>query len=152
VKRLLLVPRALYGGVLDGVRVVRTVLARAGGGVRVDQAAQQEALRAVLADAAARRRVRPGGPARAVDGPCLAQVTRRIERAAELLAVIEAARRDEPRLAQVARRIGRAGGLVAVLEAARRDEPTVEVPGLARSVRDPGSRPREARGGLEIGR
>ena len=150
-KRLLLVPRALCGRVLDGVRAVRTALARAGSGVRVDQSAQQEALRAVLAEAAARRRVRPG-PARAVDEPRLAQVTRRIERAAELLAVIEAARRDEPRLAQVARRIGRAGGLVAVLEAARRDEPAVEVPGLARSVRDPGSRPREARGRLEIGR
>ena len=54
---------ALYGRALAAAAAVRAALARAGGcGVRVDKAAQAEALRACLADAAARKRAagRPG--------------------------------------------------------------------------------------------
>jgi hypothetical protein len=153
VKRRLWFPGALLGA----VSAVRAALARAGGRVRVDKAAQQEVLRALLADAA-RRRVR-AGLARAAGESRLAEVTRRIERAAELLAVIEAGRRDEPakdepRLARVACRIERAAGLLAVIEAARRDELAAEALGFARPLGGAGgARQREARrGGLEIGR
>ena len=49
--------RALYGGALAAAAAARAALARAGGcGVRVDKAAQAEALRACLAGAAARKR------------------------------------------------------------------------------------------------
>jgi hypothetical protein len=126
--------------VLGWVLGVRAALARLGGGVRVDRAAQEEALREVLAGAAARRRAgeRPGarrdGPDRLRGDPGSGPATRPGSSARAA---------GEPRLAEVGRRIGRAGGLLAVIEAARRDELT-GVPGFARR--------REARGGLEIGR
>lgn len=60
---------ALYGGALAGMAAARGALARAGGcGVRVDKAAQREALRACLAGAAARSRA-AGRPGRRRDDP-----------------------------------------------------------------------------------
>ena len=61
--------RALYGGALAAAAAARAALARAGGcGVRVDKAAQAEALRACLAGAAARSRA-AGRPARRREDP-----------------------------------------------------------------------------------
>ena len=57
--RLVLFP-GLSGRVLGAVSAVRAALSRAGGKARVDKAAQEEALRLSLADAA-RRRVHVGG-------------------------------------------------------------------------------------------
>jgi hypothetical protein len=59
----------VYGGALAAAAAARAALARAGGcGVRVDKAAQEEALRACLAGAAARSRA-AGRPRRRREDP-----------------------------------------------------------------------------------